>query len=132
MSSETQLVVLGATIALVSSLVSLWVQHRFELKRQRREEAREQARAKLYLEQWQKLNQGIEHEPVAKVVRMSEQLVKRLESADLSSTSTDKLIELLLACQQHIMAWSTFHQTRIESEAKRIEATRVAENHRAG
>ncbi len=98
LSPEAQLVVLGAVIALVSSLVSLWVQHRLELKRTRREEGRERRRAEVHASLWPNLGDGLEHDGAAKVARLSDALVKRLEKVDLGAAPTDKLIKLYLAC----------------------------------
>jgi len=123
LSPEAQLVIIGAVIALVSSLVSLWVQHRLELKRVRREEKREKRRAEAYASLWTNLGDGLEHDGVAKVARLSEALVKRLEKVDLDAAPADKLIELYLACSHHLQVWSSFQQDRIEREAKRAEAS---------
>lgn len=123
LSPEAQLVILGAVIALVSSLVSLWVQHRLELKRVRREEAREKRRAEAYASLWANLGDGLEHDAAAKVARLSDALVKRLERVDLDAAPAEKIIELYLACQHHLQAWSSFQQDRIEREAKRVEAS---------
>jgi len=122
LSPEAQLVILGAVIALVSSLVSLWVQHRLELKRVRREEMREKRRAEAYASLWANLGDGLEHNGVAKVARLSDALVKRLEKVDLDAVPADRLIEPYLACQHHLQAWSSFQQDRIEREARRAEA----------
>lgn len=123
LSPEAQLVILGAVIALVSSLVSLWVQHRLELKRMRREDARERRRAEAYASLWATLGDGLEHDSAAKVARLSDALVKRLENVDLDAAPADKLIELYLASQHHLQAWSSFQQDRIERESRRAEAS---------
>jgi len=126
LSPEAQLGILGAVIALVSSLVSLWVQHRLELKRVRREETREKRRAEAYASLWAlwaNLGDGLEHDGAAKVTRLSDALVKRLEKVDLDAAPAEKLIELYLACQHHLQAWSSFQKDRIEREASRAEAS---------
>jgi len=103
--------------------VSLWIQHRLELLRRRREDEREARRAREYLALWQQLGEGMQDTPVTEVLRLGESLQRRLRKANLEDVPVERLIDLYLACQAHFLEWSRFHQNRIAAEAHRMEAT---------
>jgi len=117
---DVGLIILGALVALVSTLVSLWVKHRHEMHKLRRTEAQEQAQAEEFEALWKQLNANLTKDPIHQVSRLSEAMLQCIGAGDLTTKiPPDKAVELYLSCRTHLLDWSHFQQERLAAESRR-------------
>jgi len=113
------LVSVGAGIALLSSLISIFVQHRLQLRRTKRSEKIEGEIAAQYARLREEYQKRLNHsgEPVVDVLKISKAVSKELAHKNLDEVPTEKLVELYLACHQHMMYWSEWQSRQFMDEA---------------
>ena len=126
-NQEIFLIVLGAGVALVSSLATVVVQNFIE---QRNKKAQEKiAKQKMVYEA--KIEGNIEKSMSEKDSHVSQVLEKlskideELSTRDLSSVSTEKLTELYLAYAQYALAYEDWVKIGIRNEAEKVNVLGV-------
>ena len=87
------LVSVGAGIALLSSLISIFVQHRLQLRRTKRSEKIEGEIAAQYSQLREESQKRLNHsgEPVVDVLKISEAVSKELTHKNLDEVPTEKI-----------------------------------------
>jgi hypothetical protein len=119
---ESMLVILGALIALLSSMITVLVQSLIE----QRNKAQQEIKARQLLAYETKMMSNMEPElfaeetPAFTITKTMDKIAQELANRDISAIPTEKLIELYLDGSEYIQRYYDWATSGLRTEAERI------------